>query len=115
MRTITLDVPDELADRLAEVQDRLPKLLTLSLEQPAVPAHVYRAILTFLTSAPTPAQIAAFAPPPEVLERLQALLERERAGPLALSDRAELDELEHIEHLVVMLKAGALSALTGAR
>ena len=31
MRTITLQVPDELADQLAAVQDRLPELLALSL------------------------------------------------------------------------------------
>ena len=51
MRTITLQVPDELADQLAAVQDRLPELLALSLRQPALPAQLYRAILTFLASA----------------------------------------------------------------
>jgi len=83
VRTITVEVPDELADRLGEVQDRLPELLSLRLEQPAVPAGVYRAILTFLASAPTSAQIAAFTPSLEVVERLQSLVERERVGRAA--------------------------------
>ena len=42
MRTITLLVPDELADQLAAVQDRLPESLALSLRQPALPAQLYR-------------------------------------------------------------------------
>lgn len=114
MRTITLDVPDDLADELAPLGDRLPELLSLSLRQPAVPARLYRAILTFLADAPTQEQIIAFAPPPEIQERLLTLLDRERAGTLAPAEQAELDELERIEHLVVMLKAGALPTLTAA-
>jgi hypothetical protein len=74
MRTITVDVPDDLADRLAEAHERLPELLALSLQQPALPAQLYRTLLTFLASAPTPAQIAAFAPDPELRQRLQLLL-----------------------------------------
>lgn len=111
MRTITLDVSDELADQLAPLRDRLPELLALSLRQPAIPAQFYRAVLTFLTSAPTPEQVAAFGPPPEAQQRLLTLLDRERAGALTPPERVELEELERIEHLVVMLKGGALSAL----
>lgn len=114
MRTITLDVPDELADQLAQMRDRLPELLALSLQQPAVPAHVYRAILTFLASGPTPAQIAAFSPSPEVQQRLRTLLERSQAGVLTSTEQAELDELERIEHIVVMMKTGALGTLATA-
>jgi hypothetical protein len=108
MRTITQDLPDDLADQLSAVRDRLPELLALSLHQPALPAELYRNILTFLASAPTAAQIADFTPPPEAVARLQTLLERERAGSLTAYERAELDELEHIEHLVILLKSGAV-------
>jgi hypothetical protein len=111
MRTITLDLPDELADQLARVRDRLPELLALSLQQPAVPAHIYRTILTFLASGPTPAQIAAFSPAPEAQQRLRILLERSQAGVLTPIEQAELDELERIEHIVAMMKTGALSTL----
>lgn len=112
MRTITLNVPDELADQLTELQDRLPELLALSLQQPAVPASIYRAILTFLASAPTPAQIAAFGPTPEMQQRLDVLLERSHAGTLTAAEHEELNEMERIEHLVVMLKTGALRAFS---
>ena len=111
MRTITLQVPDELADQLAAVQDRLPELLALSLRQPALPAQLYRTILTFLAGASSAEEIAAFAPPPEAQQRLQVLLDAERAGTLRAIERAELDELERIEHLVILVKSGALPTL----
>jgi hypothetical protein len=116
MRTITLQVPDELADQLAAVQDRLPELLALSLRQPALPAQLYRyrTILTFLAGAPSAEEIAAFAPPPEAQQRLQALRVAERTGTLTAIERAALDELERIEHLVILLKSGALPTLAAA-
>src|SRR2546421_9829308 len=114
MRTITLQVPDELADQLAAVQDRLPELLALILRQPALPAQLYRTILTFLAGAPSAEEIAAFTPPPEAQQRLRALLDAERAGTLTAIERAELDELERIEHLVILLKSGALPTLPAA-
>src|SRR5579885_2565583 len=97
MRTISLELPDD-----------LPDLLSLSLHQPALPAELYRSILTFLANAPTAAEIAAFTPPPEAVSRLQTLLDRERAGSLSHYERAELDELELIEHLMILLKTGAV-------
>jgi hypothetical protein len=114
MPTITLEVPDDLADQLAHVQDRLPELLALILHQPALPAHIYRYILDFLTSNPTPEQIAAFSPTPEMQGRLQTLLERSRSDELSEAERAELDEFERIEHLVVLIKSGNVPYLTPA-
>lgn len=45
MPKITLEVPEELSQQLASVGDRLPELLALSLQQPPLPAHIYRYIL----------------------------------------------------------------------
>ena len=112
MPRITIEVPEELSKQLAQVGDRLPELLRLSLQQPALPAHIYRYILNFLASSPTPSQIAAFGPTPEMQERLRTLLAREQAGEITEAERMELDEYERIEHLVIMLKAGNLPYLT---
>jgi hypothetical protein len=114
MPTITLEVPDDLADQLGHVRDRLPEFLALSLHQPALPAHIYRYILDFLASNPTPEQIAAFSPTPEMQERLQTLLERSRSDEFSETERAELDEFERIEHLVVLIKSGNVPYLTPA-
>jgi hypothetical protein len=112
MATITIDIPDELSARLAQVRDRIPELLALSLQQPAVPAHIYREILDFLASQPTPEEIVAFRPTPEMQARLTTLLDRSRAGFLTPAEQAELDEFERIEHVLVLLKAGSLPHLT---
>jgi hypothetical protein len=114
MQTITLAVPDELAEELSQVRDRLPELLALALKQPAMPAHIYREILAFLAGNPTPEQVAAFGPTAEMQQRLQTLLARQDDGSLTPAERAELDEFERIEHLMVLVKAGALSHLTSA-
>lgn len=115
MATISIDIPDELSAQLEQVRDRLPELLALSLQQPAVPAHIYRAILDFLATRPTPAEIAAFRPAPEMQERLATLLARSRDGQLTPAEQAELDEFERIEHVMVLLKAGSLPYLTSTR
>jgi hypothetical protein len=109
---IILEVPDELSEQLEHIGDCLPELLALSLQQPALPAHIYRYILNFLASKPTPEEIAAFSPTPEMQERLRILLAREQAGEISSTERLELDEYEQIEHLVIMLKAGNMPYLS---
>lgn len=108
MATITIEVPEELSEQLAQIGDLLPELLRLSLQQQVLPAHIYRYILDFLASKPTPEQIAAFTPTLKMQERLQTLLERSKAGQLTPTEQRELDEYERSEHLVSMLKAGNL-------
>ncbi len=112
MATITLDVSDAIAAQLDAMRDRLPELLALSLQQPAVPAHIYRFIVDFLASNPSPEELAAFGPAPEMLDRLQTRLARARADELTGPERAELDEYERIEHLMVVIKSRNLSVLT---
>lgn len=112
MVKITLEVPDELSEQLVQLGERLPELLALSLEQPPLPARMYRYILDFLASKPTSEQILAFRPTSEMQQRLQTLLKRSKAGELTAIEQVELDEYERIEHLVVMLKAGNLANLT---
>jgi hypothetical protein len=111
MTPITLNLPDDLAEALQQQSDRLPELLALSLQQPAVPARTYQYILEFLASSPTPEQIANFRPTPEMCERLQTLLARSKAGILTLTENQELDEFSKIEHFIIMLKSSNLSYL----
>lgn len=111
MATITIDIPDELSVQLDLVRERIPELLALSLQQPAVPAHIYRTLVDFLANKPTPAEVLAFRPTPAMQERLAILLERSYLQHLTTTEQAELDEFERIEHLVIMLKAGSLPYL----
>jgi hypothetical protein len=114
MVKITIDVPEEISEQLMQLGNHLPEFLALSLQQPAVPAVIYRYILDFLASKPTPEQIREFRPTLTMQERLKALLIRSKAEELTAIERQELDEYERIEHLVIMLKAGSLPYLTRA-
>jgi hypothetical protein len=114
MPKITLEVSEELSQQIAQIgNERLPELLALSLQQPAIPAQVYQYILNFLASNPTPQQIAEFKPTPEMQDRLRTLLARNKAGDINPRELKELDEYERIEHLIVMIKAGNLSTVKG--
>jgi hypothetical protein len=115
MATVTIEIPDELSDLVAQAGDRLPELLAQSLKEPTLPAHVYRYVLDFLASRPTPDQVAAFGPTSEMIDRLRMLLGQESRGEITPAEKAELDEYERLEHLIVMIKSGALQHLTGAR
>jgi hypothetical protein len=115
MATVTIEVPDELSELVAQAGDRLPELLAQSLKEPTLPAHVYRHVLDFLASRPSPDQVAAFGPTSEMSDRLRTLLERESKGEITPAEKAELDEYERLEHLMVMIKSGNFRHLMGAR
>lgn len=115
MAAVTIEVPDELSELVAQAGDRLPELLAQTLKEPTLPAHVYRYVLDFLASRPTPDQVAVFGPTSEMVDRLQALLGRESSSEMTLTEKAELDEYERLEHLMVMIKSGNFQHLTGAR
>lgn len=108
MATITIEVPDELSEQLAQLGDRLPDLLRQWVQQPMLPATVYRYILDFLTSQPPPEQITAFRPTAEMQERLRSLVAKSQGEDLTPDECRELDEYEQIEHLIIMLKLGNL-------
>lgn len=74
-----------------------------------------RYVLDFLASRPTPEQVAAFGPTPEMNDRLRTLIEREGKDENTPAEKAELDEYERLEHLMVMIKSGNLRHLAGAR
>jgi hypothetical protein len=112
MPTITVEIPDELAEQVEMEGDRLPELVANSLRQPPLSAEAYRHVLKFIASSPTPKQIIDFRPPPEMVERWRELVQRNRQNLLTPAEKKELDDYEMIEHIVVMLKAGALSHLT---
>jgi hypothetical protein len=114
MATVTIEVPDDLSELVKQVGDRLPELLAQILKEPTLPAHVYRYVLDFLASRPTAEQMATFGPTPEMIDRLRTLMGRESSGEITLAEKAELDEYERLEHLMVLIKSGALQHLMGA-
>ncbi|MDZ8187816.1 MAG: hypothetical protein RMX96_23570 [Nostoc sp. ChiSLP02] len=122
MAELTIQIPDELAQRLEPLQNRLPELLLQLLEnekiqtisQPTVKTEVidipavYQEVLDFLIKRPTPEEILAFKVSAPAQRQLQELLEKNRSTTLTAMELAELDVYEQLEHLMLLLKAQAL-------
>jgi hypothetical protein len=121
MAEFTLDVPDELVQRLKPLQDRLPELLTLLVG--AIPSRAegaplsgayftdtplaYVEVLDFLLTRPTPQDIIAFKVSDAAQTRIRFLLDKNREETLSATELSELDVYEQLEHLMILLKAKA--------
>ncbi|BAY79458.1 hypothetical protein NIES25_59430 (plasmid) [Nostoc linckia NIES-25] len=125
MAKVTIQIPDDLAQRLEPLQNRLPELLQRVLDienmqttaQPKVKTEtidipaVYQEVLEFLIKRPTPEEILAFKVSLQAQNELQTLLEKNRSTTLSAMELAELDVYEQLEHLMILLKAQALKAI----
>lgn len=116
MVEITVEVPEALAEQLSAVRDRLPEVLAHGLNQLSpLPNEVYRYILEFLATHPSPEAILAFSPTPAMQKRASELLEKNRGDQLTPAEAAELDEYVRIHNLMSSLKARALKSMQTAR
>src|SRR5262245_25890468 len=112
MAQITIEVPDTLAARLTSIKGHLPEMLACELEPPPpLSTEVYRYILEFLTTDPSPEAILQFSLTQAIQERASALLEKNRAGQLTPAETTELDKFVRINDLVSLLKARAFKNL----
>ncbi|MFP4121296.1 hypothetical protein [Coleofasciculus sp.] len=121
MAELTIHVPDELAQRLEPLRERLPELLQRLVETvpPRIPLPnqissvtnpkdapiAYTEVLDFLITRPTPQEITTFKVSAEAQERLRTLLDKNREGTLTEAEATELDLYEQLEHLMILLKA----------
>ncbi len=77
--------------------------LTLSLHH--LLFYHYPEIIDFLSTSPSSDEVMAYTVSERGQDRLRRLLTLNEAGMLSLKEQAELDELEHIEHIMILLKA----------
>ncbi|MFE4107809.1 hypothetical protein [Almyronema epifaneia] len=115
MAQITLQLPDDLAERLAPFRDRLPELLERGLQglrtEPTQAGFSAEEIIGLLASQPTPEQILAIQPTPDLQSRVSILLAQSKADNLTAKEEAELERYLTIEHLVRLAKAHAYGKL----
>ena len=123
MAQITIDVPDELAQRLEPLRGQLPELFTQFVEKAIFPPSVEpsletahstatcQEVLDFLISRPTPQDILNFRVSDQAQSRLQELLKRNRDANLNDEDKAELDLYEQLDSLMGLLKVNAYDAV----
>ena len=106
MAQMTLNIPDELAERLQSLGAWLPTVLELTLVGcKTVAAATATEVLAFLAQGPTPEEVLAYHASERAQRRLQRLLALNAAGLLSEDEQQELDELQQIEHIIIMLKA----------
>jgi hypothetical protein len=125
MVQITIEVSDELAQRLEPFQGQLSQLFTrlisttlpgLTASELGLPAvavestATYQEVLDFLVSQPTSEQILGYKVSESAQLRLQTLLEKNRETVLSASETSELDLYEQLDSLMTMLKIRAYAS-----
>ena len=105
MATLTVEVPEYLAEKVQPFSRWLAAILEISvLPLKTQAAEVARDIVQFLASNPSEAEVLQLELSPVAKERAQRLLIISDAGALKAEETQELEELEKLEHIVVMLK-----------
>lgn len=105
---VTIDIPDKLARQFESERERLAEILELGLRQRwARTSGLRRELLSFLGCGPQAAEIIAFRPSENAVERIRELLHRNKQGELSAEDEAELDDISELDHLMMQLKAHA--------
>jgi hypothetical protein len=112
---ITIEVPDSLGQKLQQFSNRLPELLERGWQELQNEQSDYvqdsQEIIALLASQPTPEQILAIRPSPELQSRVSDLLARSKRATLLQQETAELERYLTLEHLVRMAKAHAYQQL----
>ena len=113
MVQMTLNISDSLAERLQPLGAWLPTVLELTLVGcKTVAAATATEVLEFLAQGPTPEEVLAYHASKRAQSRLQRLLALNATGLLGEEEQQELDELQQIEHIIIMLKAQLASPTT---
>ena len=111
MSAITLDLPDDLVERVRVLADRLPRVLELGLRELEASSQDGFSgasnVLEFLAGLPSPEETLAFRPSPALAARVQELLEKNRSGSLTLLEEDEWRQYAYLEHLVRLAKTKA--------
>jgi hypothetical protein len=111
MSSITLDIPDEVAEKLHALADRLPRVLDLGLRALSAEASSeYEGIadvLELLATLPAPEEVLALRAAPRLQSRIRELLEKSRSSGLSPDEQIEWERIDYVEHLVRVAKAKA--------
>lgn len=106
MTPVTVQVTDELAERLQPLRSWLPTIIEMSLLGFKTSAiSTVTELIQFLSSNPAPQEALSYHASERSQERLRRLLALNEAGMLSEAEHRELDELQKLEHLVIKLKA----------
>ena len=115
---MTVTIEDDLAKQLRPYEAQFPQVIELGIRELRARAEPgYQSVSSFLeklASLPSPEEVLALRPTPALQERIDALLEKNRAAGLAAMELLEWDQYAYLEHLVRLAKANALRTLNGS-
>ena len=130
MAQLTIDIPDELAQRLAPYKNQISEIFTnlvntslrenvmdkLDISSTPSPTELptYLEIIDFLVNRPTSEQIATFKVSEQAQTRLRELLQKNSATNLVSSEEAELNLYEQLDTLMSMMKIRAYATMQSA-
>jgi hypothetical protein len=115
MVEMTVQVSDKLAERLQPMRNWLPTILELSLVGfKTLATETATEIIEFLSTDPSPQAVLDYHVSERGQARFQRLLALNEAGLLREIEQLELDELQKIEHIMIMLKAEVAGRLQQA-
>jgi hypothetical protein len=106
MVQLTMQVPEDLAKRIQPIRSWLPTILELSLVGfRTLATETATETIQFLLTNPSAQEVLNYHASERAQQRLQRLLALNEAGLLGEAEQLELDELQRIEHTLIMLKA----------
>ena len=109
---VTIDLPEQLAQRLGPELARLTEIIERGLQQGGAGTSAnWREIISFLARGPRPEEIIAFRPSETHRERSRELLNKNRQGRLTQPEGGELEEMGQLNFLMMLLKAEARKVL----
>jgi hypothetical protein len=112
MKTVTLDIPDNLIQAVNEIGDQLPVVLEMGMSRYApLSTQAYREAVAFLTQELSLEEIVDFRFSDDVEKRVNELLEMNSAGQLSQAEEVELERLSQLEEQLQLMKANALVKL----
>lgn len=108
---VTIDLPENLAVSLRAHKARLPQILEMGLREYEANSSIgYKSvadILEYLANLPTPEEILALRPSPDLQTKINELLEKNRREGLNEVEEQTWASYEFVEHLVRIAKAKA--------
>lgn len=112
MKTVTLDIPDNLIQAVNEIGDQLPVVLEMGMSRYApLSTRAYREAVAFLTKELPLEEIVDFRFSDDIEKRVNELLEKNSAGQLSQAEEVELERLSQLEEQLQLMKANALVKL----
>lgn len=112
---VTLDIPDDLAQQLKDLENQLPEILKKGVEKLNTNTQTnfddFSDIIELLITLPSPEEIIALKPSEKLQNRIDQLLNKNRDEGLSPEEKTEWAQYEYFENLVRLAKANAVLKL----